>query len=81
MLIWRRRSMLEPALMERDCGLWSGLTIDEIATRYPDEWHGRLDDPYHHRPPEGENLPDMEQRVGGAARHGARRSGEAGWAW
>jgi broad specificity phosphatase PhoE len=56
---------VEPALMERDCGLWSGLTLDEIATRYPDAWHGRLDDPYHHRPPEGENLPDMERRVAG----------------
>jgi broad specificity phosphatase PhoE len=55
---------LDAALMERDCGVWSGLTIDDIATRYPHEWRGRLDDPYHHRPPQGENLPDMEQRVG-----------------
>lgn len=54
----------DEALMERDCGLWSGLTIDEIAARYADAWHGRLADPYHHRPPEGENLPDMERRVG-----------------
>jgi broad specificity phosphatase PhoE len=56
---------LQPALMERDCGVWSGLTIDQIAARYPRDWQGRLADPYHHRPPEGENLPDMEQRVAG----------------
>jgi broad specificity phosphatase PhoE len=55
----------EPALMERDCGLWSGLTIDEVAAGHPDAWRGRLDDPYHHRPPEGENLADMERRVAG----------------
>ncbi|MEQ8487022.1 MAG: histidine phosphatase family protein [Pseudomonadales bacterium] len=55
----------EDALMERDCGAWSGLTIDEIASRHPEAWRGRLDDPYHHRPPEGENLPDMERRVAG----------------
>lgn len=55
----------EASLMERDCGLWSGLTIDEIAKAYPGEWRARRDDPYHHRPPEGENLLDLEARVGG----------------
>lgn len=55
----------EPALMERDCGVWSGLTLREIAAAYPDEWQARAQDPYHHRPPEGENLPDMEARVTG----------------
>jgi broad specificity phosphatase PhoE len=53
----------EPALMERDCGDWSGLTLSEIEAAYPDEWQARNLDPYHHRPPAGENLPDMEQRV------------------
>jgi probable phosphoglycerate mutase len=55
----------EPALMERDCGAWSGLTLTQIEVAYPDEWQARHDDPYHHRPPEGENLVDMEARVGG----------------
>ncbi len=55
----------ESALMERDCGVWSGLTIAEIEAAYPEEWQQRIDDPYHHRPPEGENLADMEVRVGG----------------
>jgi probable phosphoglycerate mutase len=55
----------EAALMERDCGTWSGLTIKEIEAAYPQEWRARNDDPYRHRPPEGENLVDMEARVGG----------------
>ncbi len=50
-------------LVERHCGAWEGLTIDEIAARYPDEWVARLHDPFHHRPPAGENLPDMLQRI------------------
>jgi broad specificity phosphatase PhoE len=53
----------EDALMERDCGDWSGLTIEEIAARYPDSWGARSADPYHHRPPGGENLEDMGVRV------------------
>jgi broad specificity phosphatase PhoE len=55
----------EPALEERDCGAWSGMTLTEIATAYPADWHARAEDPYHHRPPRGENLVDMEQRVTG----------------
>ena len=55
----------ETALMERDCGLWSGLTLDQIRAAFPDEWQARSEDPFHHRPPEGENLPDMAARVRG----------------
>lgn len=55
----------EPALMERDCGEWSGLTLDEIAAAYPAEWQARQHDPYFHRPPGGESLEDMEVRVRG----------------
>lgn len=50
-------------LVERHCGEWEGLTIDEIAQRYPDEWAARGRDPFHHRPPAGENLPDMLRRI------------------
>ncbi len=55
-------------LVERHCGAWEGLTIDEIEARYPDEWSARLRDPFHHRPPAGENLPDMLQRIAPLAR-------------
>jgi len=53
----------EDALMERDCGAWSGLTLSEIQAAYPREWQARSVDPYHHRPPDGENLVDMEARI------------------
>lgn len=55
----------EAVLMERDCGVWSGLTLDEIERGWPEEWRARSADPYYHRPPEGENLVDMEARVSG----------------
>ena len=50
-------------LVERHCGAWEGLTIDQIESRFPDEWSARQHDPYHHRPPGGENLPDMLVRI------------------
>jgi broad specificity phosphatase PhoE len=53
----------EDRLVERNCGVWEGLTIDEIESRFPDEWAQRIRDPYHHRPPGGENLPDMLARI------------------
>ena len=55
----------DEALMERDCGLWSGFTVDEIAASYPAQWRERDEDPFFHRPPEGENLPDVIARVAG----------------
>jgi broad specificity phosphatase PhoE len=53
----------EEVLMERDCGEWSGLTLDEIAESFPRSWQARAQDPYHHRPPGGENFEDMIARV------------------
>ena len=53
----------DDALMERDVGEWGGLTVDEIAPRYPESWQARADDPYNFRPPGGENVPDMIDRV------------------
>jgi broad specificity phosphatase PhoE len=50
-------------LVERHCGDWEGLTIEEIADRYPAEWAARSLDPFHHRPPSGENLSDMLLRI------------------
>ena len=52
----------EDALMERDCGIWSGHTVDEVAELWPEAWKARNEDPFHHRPPEGENLVDMLAR-------------------
>ena len=54
----------DEALMERDCGEWSGLLVEEVAERYPELWSTRYDDPYWHTPPGGENMHHMAQRVG-----------------
>jgi broad specificity phosphatase PhoE len=53
------------ALLERDSGAWEGLTLTEIQARYPESWQAREADPYLHRPPGGENHPDLERRVAG----------------
>lgn len=53
----------EDALMERDCGDWSGFTLAELEAQFPQAFAERNRDPFHHRPPNGENLPDMLARV------------------
>ncbi|MFT7652618.1 MAG: broad specificity phosphatase PhoE [Limisphaerales bacterium] len=50
-------------LQERDSGVWSGMTVSEIAAQFPQAWATREDDPYNFRPPNGENLQDMLVRV------------------
>ena len=55
----------EDALLERDVGLWSGLTVDELEDAFPQAWRSRLNDPFNHRPPEGESLADMGERCAG----------------
>lgn len=50
------------ALLERDVGEWSGLTMDEIEVNFPQAWQARLADPYQFRPPGGENIEDMLAR-------------------
>jgi len=51
------------ALMERDCGEWSGLNPEEIEQNFPLGWAQRATDPYWYQPPGGENLHDMGVRV------------------
>lgn len=50
-------------LMERDCGHWSGMTLEEIEASFPEDWQQRQQDPYYHRPPAGENHQDAQDRV------------------
>lgn len=61
----RAQLTYEEALLERDCGDWSGLSVDEIEDASPGAWQRRLDDPFYHRPPGGENLLDMGRRAAG----------------
>ena len=58
----RARVDYHDALLERDVGAWSGLTVDEIEDAYPQAWQARMDDPVSFRPPDGENLADMGER-------------------
>jgi len=60
------RGVLEYAdeLLERDMGDWSGMTMDEVSESFPAAFRQRQDDPYHFRPPGGENLQDMNERIG-----------------
>ncbi|MEE4384092.1 MAG: histidine phosphatase family protein [Pseudomonadales bacterium] len=53
----------EPALKERSMGRLEGLTLEEIAAAEPAEHASRLADPWHYRPPGGENYPDLLARV------------------
>ena len=54
---------LDERLVERDCGDWSGLTLEQARERNPRIWDSRDEDPFHYRPPGGENLVDMLSRV------------------
>ena len=53
----------DDALVERDCGAWSGLTFQDIQQQQPLAWQARLRAPWEHRPPGGENLPDVVARI------------------
>ncbi len=61
----RARVEYVDALLERDVGLWSGLTVDELEDAFPQAWQARLQDPFRHRPPEGESMADMSERCAG----------------
>ena len=52
-------------LVERDCGEWAGMTLDEVEDKYGHEWMQLHADPYWTAPPEGESLQDMLMRVNG----------------
>jgi len=48
---------------ERSVGKWEGLTAEEIKARYPDEFTAWRADLLNYRPPEGECLMDVRNRV------------------
>ena len=50
-------------LRESAFGDWEGLTVREIAERYPDVWRSYLRDSVTHRAPNGERLEQMQERV------------------
>ena len=52
-----------PELRELDCGIWQGLRISEIKDRFSRAYKQWLQDPTSLRPPQGESLDELAQRV------------------
>ncbi len=50
-------------LRERSVGAWEGLTAEEIRERYPEEYAAWRSDFLNYRPPRGECLLDVQNRV------------------
>ncbi len=50
-------------LRERSVGAWEGLTAEEIRERYPEEYAAWRSDFLNYRPPRGECLQDVQDRV------------------
>jgi alpha-ribazole phosphatase len=55
------RSLAE--FREKHFGAWEGLTYDEVAQRYPEDWARWLADPPSVRPEGGETYAEMQARV------------------
>jgi alpha-ribazole phosphatase len=52
-----------PALREKSFGAWEGLTYNEVAAKFPQDWEAWLADPAGARPTGGETFYEAEQRV------------------
>jgi alpha-ribazole phosphatase len=52
-----------PAFREKHFGAWEGLTYDEVAERFPEDWTRWLADPPSVKPPGGESYREMQARV------------------
>jgi len=50
-------------LRERSVGKWEGLTVEEIKERYPEEYDLWRTDLLNYRPPDGECLLDVKDRI------------------
>lgn len=71
---------LEPRLREVNLGDWQGLYSDEIGARWPAEMRQWLESPLSIRPPHGESIRELADRVLAAVkdiatRHAGRRVG------
>jgi broad specificity phosphatase PhoE len=54
---------IDPRLREIDQGEWQGLLIDEIQTRYAEEFRLRRENPLEVAPPGGETALQVQERV------------------
>jgi broad specificity phosphatase PhoE len=51
------------SLNEIDAGICEGMTYEEIAEKFPEEFSMRDQDKYHYRYPGGESYADLVQRI------------------
>ena len=58
-----RDPLPDPSLRELDFGVWAGMTFREIEENYPGGLEARSRDLIHFRPPEGESVGDLRDRV------------------
>ncbi len=56
--------VVEPQLHEIGMGLWEGRRPEEVAAAEPQAYHAFRADPVHNRPPGGETLEVLAERVG-----------------
>jgi broad specificity phosphatase PhoE len=54
---------IRPGLIEKDFGVFDGLTPAEVAERYPALWQGGVLTSWDQRPPDGETTREVVQRV------------------
>jgi broad specificity phosphatase PhoE len=54
-------------LREVSLGEWEGMLVEEIMASFPRDWQARQEDPLYARPPGGESLLEVAERVWAAA--------------
>ncbi|MEW6409893.1 MAG: histidine phosphatase family protein [Nitrospirota bacterium] len=60
--------IIKEELKERKLGKWEGLTLNEIIEQYPEGWSAWKADMMNYRPPGGESLRELSDRVVPAVR-------------
>ncbi len=50
-------------MRELSFGIWEGLTYEDILQKWPQEYRSWIDNPYYEKPPEGETLSQLCERV------------------
>ncbi|MEP0847816.1 MAG: histidine phosphatase family protein [Phycisphaerae bacterium] len=63
-----------PALEEVDLGLWTGLTAEQLAQRFPSAQHELCESPLNVTPPDGEPLRSALNRLRAGVQRSVKRS-------
>lgn len=58
-----RKVVPAPLMRELSFGIWEGMTYDEIIQKWPQEYKKWQADPYNKKPPDGETLSELCERV------------------